>query len=160
MNQFLINMKQTISMAIVLMIASCTTNSTENKTENKLKMEVIAIHDEAMDRMGTMMSLKMELKTSIDSARVEAYASAISDLEAAHEEMMDWMRDFSKQFPHDPLKGEKDRSQKGQEGQAASQRSAEAERKLLEIEKEEAIALRDNINTAISNAEKLLGKQE
>ena len=68
-----------------------------------LKAEVMAVHDEIMPRIGTLMNLKKQLKekaaqldTIAAGNKAEATASmgAIKELEKADEAMMQWMRTY------------------------------------------------------------------
>lgn len=68
-----------------------------------LQAEVIAVHDEVMPMMGTMTKFKNGLQAradgmitaEADSAALAPVYEAISTLESADRNMMQWMRDFS-----------------------------------------------------------------
>jgi len=73
---------------------------TEVRAQKALYDEVIAVHDEAMTKMETMMHLKGKLQEKIDLAReneevdISELESRVDALAAADEAMMQWMRDF------------------------------------------------------------------
>ncbi|MEO1448081.1 MAG: hypothetical protein AAFV07_01050 [Bacteroidota bacterium] len=68
-----------------------------------LQDEVIAVHDEVMPQMGTMVKMKKALQAradgmiaqEADSTALTSIYEAIANLEQADREMMQWMRDFS-----------------------------------------------------------------
>ena len=135
--------------------------STQEK--NSLLQEVITIHDEAMEDMGPIMNLKLQLRESMDSTRLAEYEPAMKALDDAHENMMVWMRNFSKEFPSATLKGgdnhhEHHKMDNGDHTQHS--RSASEEKELLENEKVKVIALQKEMKNAIETAEKLLNKNE
>ena len=91
-------MRLTISSIVLIFIGIFYSCSEENKVE-KLKDEVMAIHDEVMPEMGSLMKLKNQLNEKLvyfDSAdkKFSEINKAIHDLEVADEEMMDWMRNY------------------------------------------------------------------
>ncbi len=70
----------------------------------KIKYEdVMAVHDEVMPKMGTIRKLKKELVAKAEilmaldslSAEAQKFLTAATQLEAASENMMVWMRAFS-----------------------------------------------------------------
>ncbi len=73
---------------------------TEIRAQKALYDEVIAVHDEAMTKMETMMYLKGQLQEKIDLAReneeanISEFESRVEALEMADEAMMQWMRNF------------------------------------------------------------------
>lgn len=73
---------------------------TEIRAQKALYDEVMAVHDEAMKQMETMMSLKGQLQEQIDLARenneqhIETLEESVEALEQADEAMMLWMRKF------------------------------------------------------------------
>lgn len=148
---------------LLVLIVSCAGNTKEHHEEDDpLKKEVIAIHDEAMDQMGITMRLKSQLKGSLDSARLEEYTVVMERLDNAHESMMVWMRNFSKQFPNATLKGGAHHGDHGPmsgtpDGQ--KERSEDEEQKLLMEEKEKVIALRKEMNEAIALGKALLNNE-
>lgn len=78
----------------------------EERAEKAAYDEVMAVHDEIMPKMDDMMKLKGKLQVALDTGReqentdeerLKSLESAISQLEAADEAMMQWMRDFQPQ---------------------------------------------------------------
>lgn len=131
--------------------------------KDPLLKEVITIHDEAMEEMGPVMILKLKLKESIDSTRLEEYESAMTALDDSHENMMVWMRNFSKEFPQAVLKGgakHHGHHSTDHGDHAQHDRSPEKERELLEAEKVKVMALREEMTGAIKTAKNLLNKNE
>ena len=69
-----------------------------------LQDQVIAVHDEVMPKMGEVKKLEKELREkgvallkgeSPDSTQASTFTEQADQLNAAHEGMMDWMRNFS-----------------------------------------------------------------
>ncbi len=94
-------MKKNFVLLIVLglaLVAACTSQKSEEEQKiESLKKEVIAVHDEAMARMGEIMRLKKELQTKAEADTTVEIQQTIQNLEAADEAMMNWMRGFK--FP-------------------------------------------------------------
>ena len=131
-----------------LFLASCKENpKIESKSESSAKMEeVMAIHDEVMPKMSTIGKLVAELKPKVDTSEEgQRYGEAMTDLQDAHKAMMDWMKGFGDRFDSDEILN----------GKALS-----PEKKVwLQEEEVKVNALRDQINSSIENAEKLLQDQ-
>jgi hypothetical protein len=105
--------------------------------------EVMTIHDEVMPKMGTLSKLVAELKTKVDTtAAGKEYEVAMKDLQEANKSMMDWMKGFGDRFDSDEILDGKELTPKKQE--------------WLNEEEEKVIALKEQINASIENAEKLL----
>ncbi|MEM1135895.1 MAG: hypothetical protein AAGI07_08635 [Bacteroidota bacterium] len=158
-------MRSILKVIFFSIIVSCgsTADQKSVQEEDPLKAEVIAIHDEAMAKMGTMMSLEQQLKevisttdATLDSTQIKDYEKSIQELSGAHDAMMEWMRNFSKTFPHETLAGDDHKGHQMGTSENGSKRTEEETKRLLEVEKEKAIALRDRINKSISNAELLI----
>lgn len=134
---------------ILLMAALATfvTSCNEEKQSSKMK-EVIAIHDEVMPKMGKLGSMVGELNSKEnDSTEIgRQYKEARIDLQEANEAMMDWMQNFGNRFTPDEILN----------GAALS----EQKRQWLDEEEEKVKMLREQINSSIAKAEKLLGKNE
>lgn len=63
--------------------------------ENRLlAVEVMAVHDEAMAKMGYMHELKLGLKEKGKDLSKGEVAAAIDSLQKAHKAMMEWMRSY------------------------------------------------------------------
>jgi len=108
---------------------------------------VIDVHDEVMPKMGTISSLIKELEPKIDTtATGVSYATAQKDLKKSYDHMMDWMSDFSTKFPH------------GEENNADDIEKFTAKMEILKEEKVEVNELKNQINSSIETAQKLLGK--
>jgi hypothetical protein len=125
----------------LLLILSCKEKK-ETETLTQMK-EVMAIHDEVMPKMGTIGKLVGELKPMVDSTETGvAYEMAMKDLQAAHKSMMDWMKGFGDRFTSDEILN-------GAE-------LTEEKQIWLDEEEKKVIALKEQINRSIENAEKLL----
>jgi len=90
--------------SLALLGSSCESKkSAEDEDLSRLKTEVIQEHDIAMVKMGKLMKLKKELnaknETVADSTISEEIDWTIRELDEAHESMMNWMRNFSQNFP-------------------------------------------------------------
>ncbi len=97
MRQFL---QTSLLLFFVSTILSCGSSSQgEEQTIESLKSEVLDIHDEVMPKMGELRTASkslMELSaTSPDSLELRALAS---DIKAANDRMMDWMRNYEPEF--------------------------------------------------------------
>lgn len=82
---------------LTLPLHSCTP-SDEQRVET-IRLEVLAIHDEAMDMMGPMYELEMALTSQLDKRKqnhqpTDDQQAAITGLIVAQEAMMDWMRQY------------------------------------------------------------------
>ncbi|WP_411029053.1 hypothetical protein [Spongiimicrobium sp. 3-5] len=109
--------------------------------------QVMAIHDEVMPKMGTLGKLVAELKGKKDTTATGLkYAEAMSDLQQSHTSMMAWMQGFGTRFSSDEIMN----------GKALT----EEKQKWLDEEEVKVKALRDQINTSISKAEKLLAQDK
>lgn len=128
----------------LILVFSCKTDSKKDQTPSKME-EVMRIHDEVMPKMGTISNLIADLKPGVDSTEVgKGNLNAIRELQGAHKSMMDWMRDFGERFDYEEIVKGKELS---------------AEKKEWLIEEEVKVkALRQQINSAITNAETVLGK--
>ncbi|QSE97368.1 hypothetical protein [Fulvivirga lutea] len=103
------------TLSICLLAISCAGNKTqeeansteeselpkEEQIEKSLYDEVMAVHDEMMPKMESMMEIKGRLIEMSDSLREagkatesSVYVSAVDKIEGADEAMMGWMRQF------------------------------------------------------------------
>jgi len=128
-----------------ILIVSCKEDKAVDKTAVMMK-EVLAVHDEVMPKMQTVSKLVATLKPKVDSTEEGmAYDKAMKDLQAAHAEMMDWMKGFGDRFDSDEIMN----------GKALT-----PEKKgWLKEEKQKIEALKQNVEVSISEAEILLKKQ-
>lgn len=109
--------------------------------------EVMAIHDEVMPSMGKMGKMVGELSSKEDSTELGVqYKKARIDLQEAHKAMMDWMQNFGNRFNADEILN----------GKALSEQKQE----WLNEEEDKVKDLREQINSSIEKAEKLLAKEE
>ncbi|MBP2833402.1 hypothetical protein J8281_14500 [Aquimarina sp. U1-2] len=129
---------------ILLAFVSCNKLSEEEQKFDAIMEEVISVHDEVMPKMGEISSLIKELEPKTDTTTAATpYIQAQQDLKDAYDFMMTWMSDFSEKFPHD-------------EETDAKEISSQIE--LLKEEKIEVNKLKDQINSSIRNAKRLLNK--
>ncbi len=88
---------------VVLLMGGC---SDPLQTENeRLRSEIIAVHDEAMAKIGHMYLLETRLKKLQPAADldVSAIATAIGALQEADREMFSWMNQYQTLFVADDL---------------------------------------------------------
>lgn len=87
----------------VLGVIACNTisdnpNTTEETASDELSTledEVMAIHDTAMAKMNTVSQLQKRLKDKWQTMEDSLpYRQAFDELQAAHDDMMDWMRNY------------------------------------------------------------------
>ncbi|WP_299443287.1 hypothetical protein [uncultured Aquimarina sp.] len=131
----------------LLFHVSCNQLSKEEQEFDGLMQKVIDVHDEVMPKMGTMSSLIKDLEPKIDTTEVgKSHAKAQKNLKDSYDFMMDWMNDFSTKFPH------------GEENTAEDIEKFTAKMKMLQEEEIEVNKLKDQINSSIDNAKKLLEK--
>jgi hypothetical protein len=103
-------MKNIISaIVLILLVSSCKEGPDpvieERMSEfDTLTERTIEVHDEVMPQMGTLMELSHELESRLetveDSAVQMSVTASIQDLNDAHVNMMEWMRDYSEKFPY------------------------------------------------------------
>ncbi len=106
----------------------------------------MAIHDEVMPKMGTLGKLVGQLKPMADSLGVESVEfKAMKDLQEANRSMMDWMQGFGDRFDADEILNGKDLS--------------DEKKKWLLEEEEKVKQVKENINSSIANAEKILSEK-
>ncbi|UJH66135.1 hypothetical protein [Allomuricauda sp. SCSIO 65647] len=129
---------------VVLSTTSCKEKKEASEDMAQMK-KVMAIHDEVMPKMGKLGKLVAELKTKIDTTETgQQYELAMKDLQGAHQSMMDWMRNFGDRFDSDEILNGKELTPQKQQ--------------WLDEEEEKVKALREQINSSIEKAEKLLNK--
>ena len=136
------------TIVFVLLLAFITSCKQEKKVaEGPTQMEtVMEIHDEVMPKMGTLSKLVGELKTKVDTtATGQKHEAAIKDLQAANMSMMDWMKGFGDRFDTDEILEGKELTPQKQ--------------KWLDEEEIKVMALKEEIDSSIENAEALIEKQ-
>ena len=143
-------MKKFLSLiAVVFLISniSCKDEkkADENASENQMA-KVMAIHDEVMPKMSVMGKMVGELSSKEDSTELGLqYKNARKGLQDAHKATMDWMQGFGNRFDSDEILN----------GKALTPQK----QSWLDEEEVKIKALREQINTSIANAEKLLGTE-
>ncbi|WP_224488555.1 hypothetical protein [Robertkochia flava] len=136
---------RTIVLIVVCLIAFSCKQEKANVEEPSKMEEVMAIHDEVMPKMTTISKLVGELKPIADTAQAGSpYEIAMKDLQAAHKSMMDWMKGFGDRFDSEEIL----------KGKALP----EEKQRWLEEEEIKVKVMRDQVNSSIENAEKLLNK--
>ena len=142
-------MKKILSILAVIAVFANTSCKEEKKEDSKANSQmerVMAIHDEVMPKMGSMGKMVGELSAKEDSTELGMqYANAKKGLQDAHKAMMDWMQGFGNRFDADEILN----------GKALT----EQKQTWLDEEEEKVKSLREQINTSIANAEKLLGEK-
>ncbi len=123
-------------------ISACKDSPQKSDTPSQMK-EVMAIHDEVMPKMGDISKLVATLKSKVDTTESgKEYEKAMIDLQNAHKEMMDWMRGFGDRFNSDEILNDAALSPE--------------KLKWLEEEEQKIKKVKEDINSSIENAEKLL----
>lgn len=114
--------------------------ATEISAEDKvmeLKKEVMEVHDKTMAQMNTMAKLRKELRQASGEAQdTAAYYNAYQDLHQAHEDMMNWMRNF--------------------ENPDEMEVSTEEKISYLDEQKQKVVQLEEYTNRSIEKAETVL----
>ncbi|WP_276388721.1 hypothetical protein [Eudoraea chungangensis] len=137
-------MRFIIPLLAFLLISTLSCKDEVKKNEVNLQMkEVMAIHDEVMPKMSELSTLVATLKRKADStANGKEYKDAMEDLQDAHKEMMDWMKEFGDRFNYDEiLNGASLSSEK---------------KKWLKEEKKKIKKVKKDILKSIEKAKKLL----
>jgi hypothetical protein len=137
-------MKNIVLVLISISLLSVISCKEEEKVEKKSQMEkVIAIHDEAMSKLGLLGKLVSQLKPMADSLGPKsAEAKAIKDLQEANRGMMDWMQFFGDRFDFEETMNGKELTKEKQQ--------------WLKEEEEKVKKVEININSSIERAEALL----
>ncbi len=132
--------------ASIFLIFSCKEEKKEEHTVSNNQMkEVMAIHDEVMPKMSILGNMVGEMATKEDSTALGLqYKNARIDLQEAHKSMMDWMQGFGSRFDSDEILNGKELSDQKQI--------------WLDEEEEKVKSLRNQINSSIEEAKKLLDK--
>lgn len=137
-------------LAVIILISSISCKDEKKeaaKASNEQMKKVMAIHNEVMPKMSAMGSIVGELSSKEDSTEIGLqYKAARRDLQDAHKAMMDWMQGFGSRFDSDEILNGKELTEQKQI--------------WLDEEEEKVKALREQINSSIENAEKILGKEQ
>ncbi|MFD3001602.1 hypothetical protein ACFS7Z_14620 [Pontibacter toksunensis] len=98
-------MKNQIILILVpfLLLTGCNQGSSEATQQEELEANVMAIHDDAMARMGDIYKLRRSFRSlrdtlaarQTDSATLQALQQQIDELNQADEVMMVWMRNYT-----------------------------------------------------------------
>lgn len=86
----------------LLLLTACNTGSTEATQQEELETDVMAIHDDAMAKMGDIYKLRRSFRSlrdtlaaqQTDTATLQALQQQIDELNQADEVMMVWMRNY------------------------------------------------------------------
>ncbi|TQD37662.1 hypothetical protein [Haloflavibacter putidus] len=133
------------------LVAACKNNPKDDLKERYKErlQEVIDVHDEVMPKMSKISSsistLEDQLQTAENPEKVE---KAIADLKYGYDYMMQWMRDFSNEFP-DALDPEDYTEEEYKE-----------RFKMLEKQKEEVLKMQEAVNSSLKQANKLIEKNQ
>jgi hypothetical protein len=96
----------------VLLLMNCSGKKEETRNEDQaiphpeLYQEVMAVHDEVMPQMDLVMRYKMQAQgaadslqqAGADSIQVQPYLVLVSVLDSADRSMMNWMRNFRRDY--------------------------------------------------------------
>lgn len=133
-----------IILSLFILFVSCKSEPKKDESPSQME-EVMAVHDEVMPKMGTISNLIADLKPKVDSTEVgKEYLKAIRDLQGAHKSMMNWMKGFGERFDYEEIMN-------GKELNAEKQG-------WLQEEGIKVNELREEINTSIANAERVLAE--
>ena len=68
----------------------------QTRENNRLREKIIAVHDEAMEKIGFMYELEVKLQTiaNAEPMREQSIAKAIAGLQQANKKMFDWMHQY------------------------------------------------------------------
>ena len=133
-----------LTVVVLITNISCKDEKKEAaKASNEQMKKVMAIHDEVMPKMSLMGNMVGEISNMEDSTEIGLqYKSARKDLQDAHKAMMDWMQGFGSRFDSDEILNGKELTEQKQI--------------WLDEEEEKVKALREQINSSIENADKIL----
>lgn len=134
-------------LALLVVVLSTACKEKEAKTEEAQgpsQMEqVVAIHDELMPKMSVIGEMISKLEANIDTLNVDSLkVERINELKSANQSMMSWMQEFGSSFESDEI-------MKGAE-------LTEAKKQVLDQFEKSANELKDQMESAIKNAEESL----
>ena len=133
---------------IIGLIVSCADSTPKEVEQFNEKMDkTIAIHDEVMPEMSKINRLIGKLDAKMNSTNIDTYKPAIKELEAGHDKMMNWMKDFGDEFSKTEI---------NQGIQLKDIDSLKLRLEALDESFNEAEDMRNHIQDAIKNAELLL----
>ncbi|MBO0590828.1 hypothetical protein I2486_05345 [Cellulophaga sp. E16_2] len=131
-------MLSTIAISLAI---SC--KDTDKKEIPSQMDQVMAVHDEVMPKMSTIGRLISKIDEEMQATdSTEVLLKAQADLKTANSAMMAWMKGFGNRFESDEI----------MKGKALSKEK----QRFLNEEEKKVIALRDQMNSSIENAEALL----
>ncbi len=132
----------------IFIFSSCNQKPAENKevTETAdevetMRNEVMAIHDEVMSEMGTLMNLKKQLKAKIsqtdstEEKKADSLQQLVAQLEEADEAMMEWIRTYK---------------------EPSAEMSREEALEYLEMKKKEILEVKEKIHRSETAAKEAL----
>lgn len=81
-------------LVLVLAITACT--SEQARENNRLRESIIAVHDEAMEKIGYMyeLELKLQMVANADPLQQQSIGKVIASLQLANKKMFDWMHQY------------------------------------------------------------------
>ncbi len=101
-------MKAIIPLFLISLMIFTACGEQKKSAKDQLYDKVMAVHDEIMPKMGDMSKYKKQLNEKIErlvaegeeanADKVNELKDAVKGLENSHEEMMNWMREFDKDF--------------------------------------------------------------
>ena len=143
-----------VFISLILVSFSCTDEpSEESKAFDEKMKQTIQIHDDVMPKMSRINNVISELEAEkeviVNDIDTEIYDKAISELKEAHDLMMSWMKNFSNSFSRAEIN-------QGLETQNKDSIAAKLDR--LDIQYKSAEEMKNAINSALENAQKLLAK--
>ncbi|WP_057937545.1 hypothetical protein [Algoriphagus resistens] len=147
-------------LSVHLFLSCKNQNTGEHENLTLLKKEVITVHDDAMAKMGNLMRLKKELNANKDTITdmeiMDRIVQSEAALSEANEEMMNWMRAFSENFPAGFLVAGMKHGTHSKEGGNGETDQGDLYKKLQE-ELTKIKEVDQQMNKAVENAELLLG---
>ena len=142
--------------SIILVVACKEETSNEAIAFETQMKKTIQIHDDVMPKMSSINNLiskleaeknELEAKEDSDSDEIKIYQSAINNLKEGHDLMMSWMKSFSNSFS---------RAEINSGLNTKNQDSIKAKLNLLDAQYESAQNMKNSINQALENAERIL----
>ena len=132
----------------IVLATACRQENKLAQEYNATMQEALEAHDAVMPKMGTLGELieQLQQKSAADTLHAQAYKKATSDLQEAHQLMMDWMKDFSEAFPNALSK------------ETLSQEAYQEKLPSLKEQAQKAQVMEESINNSIQNAQQLLNE--